>query len=614
MLFIVAPTDPVFTIDAAALAELQKASQMGLFGGETHVKEHVRRRGGKVETVHEHTRAGGPHVPEVPHAPTAPKAPKVRTGPGTGVDASIGESMAPGLAPLPPPPAPTPRSDTNTGSFGHGVNTAPRSPEHEAIARKDSHRHKRAQIDELKQRARDIGADQNTTSMARTHLMHTLYADPTKDADIIAQEAYHGALTKVIEKYQPKPKPDPTPALVERPATDERTHLPIHAKLLTEFTALEADTFEPHRPENKPARGQADFVDAVKNAAGGKLRLTPDALHYLRTEALPNAMDIWEDQGEKTLLRAGKELEATLPPASAMVGHGKPMGAPPELERGNRTSDVAFMAALSPQKRKALSGAMLAYNVPDGMAKIIHAGATKHVNKHNLDTAYRMAAEPHMVPDKRDMSQNTDADVDHYLGLKRTHPALHAGALMERERRGDAYADKIKAAGWTDEDIGVIARHNDGTNFNQSLLQHDANERHAKKLWTAAGLPMKANGDMDHNRIVRHALETEADKRGWTSAQGAGQRYNRKPDAPPWPPPAPVDPGAPKSEREKHIDAMRENNRRINDIANHPDTKPWHARAIREHLVDERALENVHRTSMDLADLRQHQEEGLKGR
>jgi hypothetical protein len=235
------------------------------------------------------------------------------------------------------------------------------------------------------------------------------------------------------------------------------------------------------------------------------------------------------------------------------------------------------------------------------------------VNRENLDTAYRKAAEPHMVPDKRDMSQLPDREVDHFLGLKRTHPALHAAALIERERRADAYSEKFKA--WTDDDIGTVARHIYGTgSASQSLLHMDSLDKHTNALWAKADLPRKPNGDADHNNIVRHAIEKEADKRGWTHAQGVGQLYSRKPGAPPWPPPSTAAPGAPKGQREQHLDAIRENNRRILEIADHPSTKPWHARQIREHVIDEASLGNLYRTSMDLADMRAEQDKALEGR
>lgn len=401
----------------------------------------------------------------------------------------------------------------------------------------------------------------------------------------------------------PPPKREPTPD----PPAAGGIPVKVDKRVMIEFHILEADGYS--EDEKHPPRGRADFVKAVQQRKNETtLHLTPDALHYLRTDALPNCMDIWGDQEETKLLAAGKALAASLPAASAIPAHGTPMAPPEAPGAAGKAQDVTFMSSLTPQRRKALQGALDAYNVADGLAKQIATEAHNRGGRGTLEQAYWAAAEKHMRPVSRDLSGHADHEIDHFMGLSRTHPALHSAALTERHRRGERYAEKL--AGWTDDDLGTVARHFDGTNVGQSLVQHDLTDKHARKLWKQAGLPHKDNGDPDVNPTVRHGMNVAADARGWTSATGAGMRHNRKADAPPWPPPAP----ATRSKRDEEIDAIRANNARLQALIDHPDTKPWKARHLREHVVDERALGNIHRTSMDLADMRSIQEEAMNAR
>lgn len=75
--------------------------------------------------------------------------------------------------------------------------------------------------------------------------------------------------------------------------------LTLSPTMLDELTFLEVDTVDVEAPSPNCANGKHALVGALKRD-GRKVTLTPQAVEYLKSNALLNACDIWADTLEAT--------------------------------------------------------------------------------------------------------------------------------------------------------------------------------------------------------------------------------------------------------------------------------------------------------------------------
>jgi hypothetical protein len=215
--------------------------------------------------------------------------------------------------------------------------------------------------------------------------------------------------------------------------------------------------------------------------------------------------------------------------------------------------DDRALAKMSPARRRDLQLALARHHVEPGHVAEIDAAASKlRTDKKatNWMDAYHEAAAPFLRADPRDLSKETEQELDHFSTLKRTHPALHLAASHEIDRRAREHQKKMK--GWDEGQVGAVTRYADGSA--PSAAYTDAAEKHFSKLW--GDLPRDRFNQPKLTDSVKRALELEAHDRGYTHAAGEGMAMHRRPDAP-----ARLDPyTGPKSEREKVIDEIRAHN------------------------------------------------------
>lgn len=175
---------------------------------------------------------------------------------------------------------------------------------------------RRGKIAELNEEAQTFLADPTVTDADKLKLRGAFVLDP--DHHMAADRLRN--LEKVVSKVRNSERLPEPPAPDAAPVATVNVSVPF--ALVSEFRFLEADTFEPDPKHPDPDR-QA-FVDAVLAGRGSTMALTPEALRYLKNEALLNAMDTWQatiDGGgtdsedgarARDLLKLGKKLERAL--------------------------------------------------------------------------------------------------------------------------------------------------------------------------------------------------------------------------------------------------------------------------------------------------------------